>query len=460
MNLFSLPLTLSARASLTATGRGGVPAALSTRNPRVADEEGGYAEGGASIASLRELRHLRAIAMGGQAVAIAVGYASDLSLPYGAMLAVLGLVWLFNLLMGRRLHQRRPATHVEVFANLMADLAAFTVMLLLAGGATNPFALLYLLHVALIGLLLPRGLAVAGTLVALIGFALAAEFASPLRLLDGREVAQALLTAGRFTSFAVTAVMIAAFVSRVSGAVRIQQMLLEEAARKAVNDEVLMRMGTIATGAAHELGGPLMSMGILVQEWQRNGRIDEFERDVGLLSSQLGACKDALANLRSAARALRLDDAPVQPCDAFVRDVVQRFRATRPDIPVRCVIDESTAAPAIRCDAGLKQSLLILLNNAADACSREIGIHAAWNLDEIEFTVVDDGSGIPAARLRDLGRAFFSTKEPGKGNGLGVMLAAATAARLGGSIEWTNAKERGAIARIRLPRSTLQPTHK
>ncbi|HZQ62262.1 MAG TPA: HAMP domain-containing sensor histidine kinase [Casimicrobiaceae bacterium] len=414
-------------------------------------------DGGASLASLRELHHLRSIAMGGQAVAISVAYATNVALPYGAMLLVLGALAVFDLVVARRVRHGMPASQLEVFGNLMVDVGAFTTMLLLSGGTANPFALLYLLKVALIGLLLPPLFAVGGTLVTLIGFALCVELASPLKLIDGHDMAPALLTAGRYVSFALTAVMIAWFVGRVSSALRSQQGLLEEAARKAVNDEALLRIGTIATGAAHELGSPLMSMGMVVSEWKRQGRIDDFDRDVGILASQIAACKDALASLRAAARGARLDDA-VQPLDRMLLDLVERCRATHPHVDLRCSLADGSHAPTIAGDAAFKQAILILLDNAADACTHAVDVSARWSADAMEIAIGDDGPGIPTARLPELGRTFFTTKAPGRGNGLGVMLAAATAARLGGSIKWRNQEAGGALARLAVPLSSLKPT--
>lgn len=411
---------------------------------------------GASLASLRELYHLRSIAIAGQAFAVGIAYATDLALEYVPMLIVLFALAAFNVVLGRRVHHGLPGSHLEVFGNVVADLGAFTTILLLSGGTSNPFALLYLLQVALIAVLLPARFAALGTCVALVGFALAAEFAFPLKLLDGRDISPTLLTAGRYVSFGLTALMIAWFVSRVSTALNTQQVLLEDAARKAVNDEALLSIGTIATGAAHELGSPLMTMTLIVQEWQRQGRPDDFKRDVGILSSQIAACKDALANLRAAAKGARLDDGAAQPLDRLMQELAERCRATRPGVDIRCDLDGTTPPPAIQSDAALKQAILILLNNAADACPTDVQVSVRWSSNEVQINVADRGPGIPAARLADLGRIFFTTKAPGKGNGLGVMLAAATVARLGGSISWCNRDEGGAIARVRVPLSSLQ----
>ncbi len=410
----------------------------------------------ASLASLRQLSHLRFIAIAAQVIAVGAAYVTGLALHYVPMLAIVATLAMLNLALVRRLHQGTPASHLEVFGHLVVDLAAFTALLLLAGGAANPFALLYLLHVAVIALLLPPRHALAGAPLVLLAFGIAAEFEVPLRLADGGEIPAGVLTLARWVSFTLTTAMIAWFVARVTGALQQNQRLLEEAARKALNDEAMLRIGTIAAGAAHELASPLMSMGVIVQEWQRLGGTPDLERDARLLSSQIAACKDALAHLRNAARGARLDEDVVQPVDQFVADLAERCRTMRPGVELRCDLHGQPPAPTIVADTALKQAILILLNNAADASPDFVAVSASWDRHQLRITVVDHGPGIPAPYLKRLGRAFFTTKAPGKGTGLGVMLTASTVARLGGTVTWSNRREGGAVANVRIPLSSLQ----
>jgi len=81
-----------------------------------------------------------------------------------------------------------------------------------------------------------------------------------------------------------------------------------------------------------------------------------------------------------------------------------------------------------------------------------------WDDSELELMVCDRGTGIPTAKLTQLGRAFFTTKPPGKGTGLGLVLTMSTVERLGGSVNWSNQPEGGACARMRVPLSSLQRT--
>jgi signal transduction histidine kinase len=115
---------------------------------------------------------------------------------------------------------------------------------------------------------------------------------------------------------------------------------------------------------------------------------------------------------------------------------------------------------AVRIDAGpeviaqldadqIEQLLINLVRNAADS-GKNVGI--GWTADarQIEIVVIDDGAGISGTA--NLFVPFFTTK-PG-GSGIGLALSRMIAEAHGGTLTLENrpAPERGAIARLRLPR--------
>jgi C4-dicarboxylate-specific signal transduction histidine kinase len=71
------------------------------------------------------------------------------------------------------------------------------------------------------------------------------------------------------------------------------------------------------------------------------------------------------------------------------------------------------------------------------------------------MTVADHGSGVAPDHIDMLGRKFFTTKAPGQGTGLGLVLTASTVNRLGGTVRWTNRADGGLAAEIRLPLNRL-----
>jgi two-component system sensor histidine kinase RegB len=405
----------------------------------------------ALISSLRRLMWLRGLAIAGQAAAIALALALGVALPLDPMALVIAAEVAMNVYTVLRLRRGAAATHREVAAHLGLDLAAFTLLLILSGGAANPFALLYLLQVVLIALLLPMRLAVAGTLLVIASFGLAYAFSEPLHDWWGEPLPHSLVTLGLWVSFALTAAVTAWFVSRMVADLRTHDRLLHEAARRELNDAALLRIGTLAAGAAHELGTPLTTMAVVAGEIARGADTPALKRDAAILVSQLDACRHALANLAAAAGQMRTAGGGRAPLDRFLASLVARFKATRPDVPLTARWEGSAPAPEIFADASLQQAILILLNNAADASPHDVEIVGRWNEATLKLTVNDRGAGVDAASLGKLGRSFFSTKPPGKGTGMGLVLTASTLDRLGGSVSWSNRAEGGLAADITLP---------
>ena len=415
------------------------------------------ADAPALLASLRQLVHLRSMAIVGQTSAILAALTLGVALRAGPMAIVVGALVALNLFAAARLKRGGAATHREVAAYLALDLAAFSALLLFAGGAANPFALVYLLHVVLIAMLLPWPLALGGTLLVIASSALAFLQADPLRLADGRPLPDTAMAWGLCASFTLTAAVTAWFVVRIVATLREHERLLREAARRALTDEAVLRMGTLAAGAAHELGTPLTTMAVVVGEMRREADTPARERDAGILAAQIDACRQSLTNLRAAAGHVRADGGEREPVDAFVASTLGRFRAMRPDVPLDVRSAGPAPAPEIFADASLRQAVLILLNNAADASPQRVDVEARWNRESLHLTVGDRGGGVPAGTLEKLGRAFFTTKPPGQGTGLGLVLASSTVDRLGGTVRWSNRPGGGLAAEIHVPLNGLTP---
>jgi len=430
--------------------RGPVPATSGSARARGAFAEVDGAPP-ALVSSLRRLMWLRWLAIAGQAAAITLALALDVALPRDPLALVIAAEVAMNLYSVARLRHGAPATHREVAAHLAFDLTAFTLLLILAGGAANPFSLLYLLHVVLIALLLPFRLAVAGTMLVVASFGLAYAFSEPLHGWWGEPLPHSLVTLGLWLSFTLTAAVTTWFVSRNVADLRTHDRLLHEAARRELNDAALLRLGTLAAGAAHELGTPLTTMAVVAGEIAREADTPARQRDAAILVAQVDACRHALGNLAAAAGQVRTTGGGRAPLDRFLAAIVSRFQAMRPDVPLAARWDGTAPAPEIFADAALQQAILILLNNAADASPHDVQIVGRWDEETLRLSISDRGAGVDPASIGKLGRSFFTTKEPGKGTGMGLVLTASTLDRLGGSARWSNRPDGGLAAEITLP---------
>ena len=246
--------------------------------------------------------------------------------------------------------------------------------------------------------------------------------------------------------------MTAWFVGRIVADLRTHDRLLHEAARRELNDAALLRIGTLAAGAAHELGTPLMTMAVVAGEIAREADTPARQRDAAILARAdrrlpAGARQPGR---RRGARAHRGRRAGRRSTGSWRRSWPDS-RRRGPDVPLEARWDGTTPAPEIFADAALQQAILILLNNAADASPHHVDIDGRWDEDTLRLSIGDRGAGVDAASLGKLGRSFFTTKPPGKGTGMGLVLTASTLDRLGGSVGWSNRPDGGLAAEITLP---------
>jgi two-component system sensor histidine kinase RegB len=94
------------------------------------------------------------------------------------------------------------------------------------------------------------------------------------------------------------------------------------------------------------------------------------------------------------------------------------------------------------------------VTNALDASAASDSVRVVVHGDSarLRVEVHDDGSGMRPDVLERAGEPFFTTKEPGRGLGLGLFLARLFAERVGGSLTLTS--DRGTTAVLDLPLRT------
>ena len=414
-----------------------------------------HADPPALVDSLRQLMQLRAIAVAGQSLAIVAAIALGVALPVVAMALVVAALVAVNMALWFRLRRLTATSHREVLTHLAVDLAAFTLLLILAGGPANPFCLLLLVHVVLIALLLPLVMALPMFALVLACFALMSRWHGPLAMANGTALSPDLERYGAWMSFMLTAMVAAWFVMRISASLREHERLLHVAAQKAVNDETVVRIGALAAGAAHELATPLTTIAILVDEIRHHAAGDRVRGDADVIAAQVDACRQTLGNLTAAARHARLAG-ECELVDCYLEGIAAHCRAIRPDILLTHRWLGALPVPEIAPDPALKQAIMILLNNAADASPADVEMLGHWDSDSVRVTISDRGAGVPAGALDKLGRVFFTTKKPGKGTGIGSVLAATTVRQLGGTLQWSNRSGGGTSVDLVLPLPPLR----
>lgn len=389
--------------------------------------------------NVRLLSILRWLAVGGQlATILLVHFVVGVHLPLVPMLGAVAVLVALNLAIGQ-IVGRRPITYGALFATLLVDVACLTTQLYLSGGVTNPFVTLFLLQVVIAALLLRDHASWAMVALSSALFAWLAHAAPPFAL--PRGWASTLSTpyiAGSWFNFTLTATLLALFVTRIVRNVSEHDARLAALRQRAAEEEHIVRMGLLASGAAHELGTPLSSIAVMLGDWRREPAIaasPALLADLDDMRTEVTRCKDILSQVLLASGEVR-GIAPVRTTlKTFLAGIVGDWRGKT---QVAAAYEHlMTSDPRIVADKALAQTITNLLDNALEAGGRTIALCAWWDGDRLVLSVRDDGRGFAPAILDGLGKPYMSTKTR-RGAGLGLFLAVNVLRTLGGTVSARN----------------------
>ena len=410
-------------------------------------------DGADQLVHLRRLIAVRWVALALMAALTLLAPAAlGIPLPTAPLLAIIGITALFNGIALWRARRADSAAPVELLSQLLIDIAALGALVFFSGGATNPLVSLLLPPVAIAALTLPVRCVAAVGVAAVAVYSVLMVFYVPLPMSDATRATRLHLL-GMWLTFALSALMIAWFVVRMTHLIRVRDAELAARREQALRDERIMAIGTLAAGAAHELGTPLATMSLVTGELARDPQLpDGLRDDIALLRQQIAACKEIVTGLSRRAGAERLENPGIQPVDRWLDALRRRWHAVRPQAQSRLAVTGAGPAPAVVADPRLEQAILNLLNNAASASAEPIDIRLDWTAERIVVEIHDGGPGFPAGILTQGGRVEFPAHEHGSGAGLTPPRGAA--GERGGRLVLLTPRGGGAPARLELTRET------
>ena len=404
------------------------------------------------------LIQLRWLAVGGQlaTIGVVIGW-MGITLPLAPLLAAVAALIIVNLASLALLGRGRAVTNIELTAALLVDVAVLAWQLHHSGGLSNPFASLFLLQVVIGAILLsPRS---SWTIVAATLAALAALSIDPTPLLlPARYAADplGLYLQGSLVCFVLIAVLLVAFVTRISRNLRDRDAALAAARQRAAEEDHIVRMGLLASGAAHELGTPLSTLSVLIGDWRRAPKLatdEELQEDLAEMDAAVQRCKTIVSGILMSAGEARGVAPRLTTMRAFLTDIVEDSRAGR--LPGTVEFNDLFGADvAIVSDPALRQVIGNVLDNAAEVSPDWIGVTASRDGDMAVIEIADHGPGFSEEMLEHFGQPYLSTKGR-PGGGLGLFLLVNVLRKLGGGASVANRDEGGARVRILLPISAI-----
>jgi two-component system, sensor histidine kinase RegB len=413
----------------------------------------GEVAGARNMLVLTHLRWFAALGQLGTILFVHIGM--GIYLPIVPMIAVvIGLI-LLNIATLIVLARGRPVANWELFVALVIDFAALTAQLYMSGGATNPFAPIGLLQVVLGAVLLEAWSSWALLALHSFAFGLLVLFHEPLTLPPGyaSSLSHVHIVAS-LMNFVLAAVLLVFFVTRISRNLRQRDASLAQMRQRAVEEDHIVRMGLLASGAAHELGTPLSSISVILSDWRKLPVLESdplLSEEIAEMQAAVVRCKEIVGGILYASGEARSEDLARTTLRAFLASVSDQWNVQRPGLLI--MIDRLDRNPVIAADRTLAQILTNVLDNAAEAGASVVEMSAAIRDDELILTVTDNGGGFPADILETIGTPYRSTKQR-RGAGLGLFLAVNVLRKLGGSLNVENGSD-GAIVSLSVPLDAL-----
>lgn len=403
------------------------------------------------------LVQLRWIAVVGQILTIAfVQGLMKIALPLAPMAAVVAGLITLNLASLAWL-EHREVSNRGLLVVLLMDVAALTTQLYFSGGATNPFTFLYLLQVTLAAVLLGVRSTWAVVTVTCAAFAALTVYHQPLALPHPRAGDLfSLHITGMLICFAMDTALLVVFATRITRNMRERDARLAALKQQQAEQDHIVRMGLLASGAAHELSTPLASLAVILSDWRHMGELTrnpELAQEITEMQAAVQRCKAILTGILLAAGEARGEAPRVTTVNALLDEIVREWRARRSATTLQYVNEFGADLPIVS-DSVLKQMVCNVLDNAYEASPAWVRLGVTRNGELLELAVCDSGPGFPPEMLEQLGKPYQSSK--GRlGGGLGLFLVVNVLRKLGGSVTACNRPEGGARVTLSLPLTPL-----
>ncbi|WP_457426390.1 ATP-binding protein [Roseateles sp. P5_E7] len=416
----------------------------------------------AGRANLRQLIELRWLAVGGQLATVLVVHAGlGIALPWAEMLSLLGILVAFNLFSIWRNRLAQPVSQIELCVALLVDVGVLTGQLYLAGGSDNPFIYLYLLQVAVASVLLRPAYLGAIVLSTLTGFVALTQWHRPL-LLDATSptTLSPNYLGGLLLCFLLNVGLLSVFIVRINRNLRQRDAELAELQQRAAEEVHIVRMGLLASGAAHELGTPLATLSVILGDWAHMAPFagePELREEIEEMQRQVLRCKAIVTGILMSAGEMRGEAPQLTPLQAFIDGLASQWRSAHLNAELALQSEDLPDIDIIS-DSALQQVVANLLDNAAEAApGTPLTLVATCpGGDTLSLSVLDEGPGFDAQRLKHFGEPYQSSKgQPGRG--MGLFLSVNVARTLGGRLEARNREEGGAAVTLTLPLASLLP---
>jgi len=399
-----------------------------------------------SLVRLRTLVQLRWIAIAGQTTAFMVAHwYYGLDVEIGLASIVIGLSIVANLFSVVSYPENHRLSGREAGFILAFDIIQLGLLVIIAGGLNNPFALLILAPVTIAATALSLGNMVIISALAIILISTAGLFHLPIRVTDGSELAlPSFLQFGFWVALVIGVIFIALYARQVTLEMQRMRDALVATQMALTREQQLTDLGGVIAATAHELGTPLATIKLVSAELiDELSAQPELRADATLIKEQADRCRDIMRAMGAA------DKDHEHMRTAQVESVLKEAAAPHEDRGKDLVfqISDESAQPVIPRRPEIIHGLRNLIQNAVDFANAEVLIEAEWTDGDLTVQISDDGPGFPQFVLSRIGDPYVQARKerrPDKnrpeyeGMGLGLFIAKTLLERTGATLSFTN----------------------
>lgn len=413
------------------------------------------------------LLHLRWGAVAAQVLLVlAAFFLLEISLPYRIISGILIFEIITNLLFGFLTQANGISALTKLFSfqkaqietamtyrlfvlAMFLDTALLTGLIYYSGGPLNPFTFLYLVHLTLGAILMPPvwswnlAFFTTGCYAALFFLPAEGSLNQPCHpdptMFETLSDPLKIHLQGMWVAFAITALFIVFFVSRIQLALSRHQKTLADLREEKTKSERMASLATLAAGAAHEFATPLSTIAVAAGEMlhalENNNEADtqDLLEDVNLIRDQVKRCKDILFHLAADAGEHLGEACTDFSLDELMADLIQAL----PE-PLKNQVRYTSRTNGLYLrmpQRTLRRIVRGLIKNALDAApDTPVLVECRQDQTRLYLEITDHGSGMAPEIAAKAAEPFFTTKEPGKGLGLGLFLAKSAAEKFGGGL--------------------------
>jgi polar amino acid transport system substrate-binding protein len=215
----------------------------------------------------------------------------------------------------------------------------------------------------------------------------------------------------------------------------------------------MIAIGQLAAGMAHEIRNPLGIIRTQSYLIRMNDRIDDgVKKSLDFIDSAVNRASSIIENILSFSRLSSKDKKSID-----INQIIQRILEMHNDAinknKIEVYTESNIEEELFLNEESLEHIILNLISNSIDAMGEGGRLKISLFLRENDFIMSceDTGCGIDGNDLENIYNPFFTTKELGKGTGLGLFIVYSEVEKLNGKIDVKSKVEEGTTFTITIP---------